>query len=88
MSTTPKRSSVRDSHAETKVSRGTTLEEGTIKEKPRAALYTALAASWTGSLCMGTALGYSSPAANSLQNAYRSGETTILYDNDPWYGIA
>ncbi|KAG0411294.1 hypothetical protein HPB47_011592 [Ixodes persulcatus] len=51
-----------------------------VKASTSSALYLTLAAAWTASLCMGTALGYSSPASESLRTADVSPDETF------WFG--
>lgn len=43
-------------------------------------LYMSMMASWSGSLCMGTALGYSSPATESLEKEGELGAIALERD--------
>lgn len=53
-------------------------------ERPTGTLYLTLLASCTGSLCMGTALGYSSPASISLLKAADEGRSVIHVEDIFW----
>lgn len=54
-------------------------------EKPTVTVYLTVLASWAGSFCMGTALGYSSPAGITLLRAADEGRSDISAEKIFWY---
>ncbi|KAK8782338.1 hypothetical protein V5799_016321 [Amblyomma americanum] len=63
------------------------IEDDRRPPMPRELLLT-LAGSWTGSLCMGCTLGYSSPAKHSLASTFKDGLHGFDISVNDWFGKA